>query len=390
MSGEAPLNSVLLVDDDQAAVEGMKRVLGPRFTVTAVRTAIEAIEQLDTAPGFSVVVVDIGVHGVKGVGVLRHARMLAPDTVRILLADGVRLPDAFAAINDGQVFRALVKPIQSSVFMAAVTAACEQHRQVVAERRALEETLHGSVQALSELFLLGQPAAFGRAIRLRRHVSDLASAMGITWEWDIEVAALLSQIGCVALPVETLDRWYHGRPLTPEEMVQIERLPVTAAELVANIPGLDGVQQILRCQDHSAAHGNLPAGARMLAIARDFDLLFSVGQNADEALATMEGRCGRYDVVYLHAFRAIRGSDAPRAAMREVRLSEVTEAMTLASDVHSPRGLLLIARGQRITTRLLHRIQHQWNDFAGSCAVRVVMTPEAPTAGPLRKQEDAH
>jgi hypothetical protein len=69
----------------------------------------------------------------------------------------------------------------------------------VSERVLHEETWRGSVQALAEVFLLVQPAAFGRAMRLRRHVSDIARSLGVMPKWDIEIPALLSQVGSVAL-----------------------------------------------------------------------------------------------------------------------------------------------------------------------------------------------
>ena len=277
-----------------------------------------------------------------------------------------------SAINDCQIFRILIKPFQARSLIDAILAGAEQYRLAVSERVLLEEPLRGSVQALAEVFLLVQPAAFGRAMRLRRHVSDLAGYLGVTPKWDIEIAALLSQIGSMSLSPDTLDRWYHGRVLTSDEQRPIEALPSTAPSLVANIPRLDSVKEILQWQDEPATGAHVPIGARLLAIARDFDILIARGETAEFALATMEGREGRYDPTCLHAFHALRGDAAPSAKIQEMSLSEVTESMVLASDVHSPTGLLLIARGQRVTPALLHRIRSNWRDFANPRVVRVV------------------
>ena len=59
-----------------------------------------------------------------------------------------------------------------------------------------------------------------------------------------------------------------------------------------------------------------------------------------------------------------------------MQLSEVRESMVLASDIYSPTGLLLIARGQRVTAALADRIRGPWRSFAGSCTVRAVIEPE--------------
>jgi hypothetical protein len=295
--------------------------------------------------------------------------------VRILISGAADLTDAVAAVNDCQVFRVLLKPFQPTALSDAVVGAMEQHRLALAERVLLDQTLQGSVQALAEVFLLVQPAAFGRAMRLRRHVSDLARQVGVERRWDIEIAALLSQIGSVSLSTETLDRWYHGRPLSDAEQEQIRQLPSTAQSLIGNIPRLEPVKEILRLQDAAATDPGTPPGARMLAIARDFDLLIAQGEKAEAALSIMERR-GRYDAGYLREFRSLRGENAPRAPIQEMRLSDVRESMVLASDIYSPTGLLLIARGQRVTPALVDRIRGPWRSFAATCAVRAVIEPE--------------
>jgi response regulator RpfG family c-di-GMP phosphodiesterase len=366
------LAPVLVVDDDTAVLGAMGHLLRGKVNATLESNSMRARDLLESRSDFAVLISDLRMPGIDGLALLHAARRLSPDTVRILISGTAELGDTVAAVNECQVFRMLLKPFDMQVLIDAVLAACEQHRLVTAERVLLEETLQGSVQALAELFLLVQPAGFGRAMRLRRHVSDLARHLDIAPRWDIEIAALVSQIGSVTMSDETLDRWYHGRPLSPEESEEVQRLPQTAQSLIANIPRLEGVQAILRLQN-APAGAHVPPGARLLAIARDFDGYIAQGLTADQALDLMDSRVGRYDATYLAAFRDLRGSNAPSADIREMRLSEVTEAMVLASDVHSPSGTLLVARGQRVTPALMQRIHGQWDDFAVEHMVRVIV-----------------
>jgi response regulator RpfG family c-di-GMP phosphodiesterase len=374
VSTQTQPDSALIVDDDELVLSAIGRMLNGKAHLTLEKDPLRARTLLESEARFAVVVSDLRMPGISGLTLLQHSRRVAPDSVRILISGAVDLTDAVMAVNDCQVFRVLVKPFQPKALTDAVLAGIEQHRLALAERVLLDETLQGSVQALAELFLLVQPAAFGRAMRLRRHVSDLARQVGVARRWDIEIAALLSQIGSVSLSAETLDRWYHGRPLSDTEQEQIRQLPSTAQALVANIPRLEPVKEILRLQD-VVPSDSVPPGARMLAIARDFDLLIAQGENAEAAITIMEQR-GRYDSGYLREFRALRGENAPRAAIREMKLSEVRQSMVLASDIYSPTGLLLIARGQRVTPALVERIRGPWRSFAASCAVRAVTEPE--------------
>lgn len=366
------LASVLVVDDDPAVLGTMGHLLRGKVNATLESSSRRARDLIETRNDFAVIVSDLRMPGIDGLALLHAARRLSPDTVRILISGTAELCDTIAAVNECQVFRMLLKPFDMQALIDAVLAACEHHRLVTAERVLLEETLQGSVQALAELFLLVQPAGFGRAMRLRRHVSDLARHLGIAPRWDIEIAALVSQIGSVTMSEETIDRWYHGRPLSPEEAEEVQRLPQTAQSLIANIPRLEGVQAILRLQN-APPGAHVPPGARMLAIARDFDGYIAQGLGADEALDLMDSRVGRYDATYLAAFRGLRGSNAPSADIREMPLADVTESMVLASDVHSPSGTLLVARGQRVTSALMQRIHGQWDDFAVEQMVRVIV-----------------
>jgi response regulator RpfG family c-di-GMP phosphodiesterase len=370
-----PMPAVLVVDDDPFLLATVRRVLQHRFDLTLESDPLRALDILQSGKEFAAIVSDLRMPGMNGLALLQDAGRICPCTPRVLISGAPLLTDTVSAINDCQVFRVLVKPFQGAALIGAVTAATKQYHATVAERKLLQETVKGSVQALAELFLLVQPAAFGRAMRLRRHVADLARYLGVQDVWEMEIAALFSQIGTVALSNRTLDRWYRGRDLSMEERAEVARVSSTAQSLIANIPRLEKVNEILRMHDVPASRGSVPLGARLLAIAIDFDVLIAQGETAEAALSILEHRSGRYDPRLLAAFRALRGDAAPAGEIREMRLMDIGESMVLASDVYSATGLLLIARGQRVTTALLDRIRTQWTELAARTTVRVVTSP---------------
>lgn len=107
----------------------------------------------------------------------------------------------------------------------------------------LEETLRDSIKALTDVLAIVQPMSFGRALRMRQHVTDLADRIGLARRWNVEVAALLSQIGCVTLEADTLNRWYHSQELTSTERAQVDRLPEIAVALIADKSSPDAVSR---------------------------------------------------------------------------------------------------------------------------------------------------
>src|SRR6185503_19614862 len=81
--------------------------------------------------------------------------------------------------------------------------------------------------------------------RIKQHVSDLADKLEIRERWQVEVAAMLSQLGCIVLPAEVAEKLYYGQPLSPQEDAMVARLPAVTAQLLGNIPRLEVVRGIL-------------------------------------------------------------------------------------------------------------------------------------------------
>ena len=87
----------------------MQRALRSRFDVSTASTSRGAIQLLEREH-FGVVVADLRMPATDGIELLMHARKTAPDTVRILISGQADLDAALRAINDGQLFRFLLKP----------------------------------------------------------------------------------------------------------------------------------------------------------------------------------------------------------------------------------------------------------------------------------------
>ncbi|HEY1273096.1 MAG TPA: response regulator, partial [Terriglobales bacterium] len=194
---------ILFVDDEPAVLQGYQRLFHNEFEVQTAVGGKRGLTMLNTAGPFAVVVSDMRMPEMNGVEFLSHVRKTWPDSVRIVLTGQADLDAAMAAVNQGNIFRFLTKPCDREMLGKTLTAGVLQYRLVVAERELLEKTLKGTIQVLSEVLSLANPAAFGRATRLRRYMSHLVAELGLSKPWRFEVAALMSQLGCVAVAPET-------------------------------------------------------------------------------------------------------------------------------------------------------------------------------------------
>jgi response regulator RpfG family c-di-GMP phosphodiesterase len=307
---------------------------------------------------------------------------LHPDTVRILLTGQADVPAAIAAVNEGKIFRFLTKPCAPDLLNSVLFAAAEQHRLITAERVLLQQTLRGSIQALADVVGLVHPAVVGRASRIKRLMADLATKLGIRDQWMIEISALLAHLGYITLPAATVEKLHAGSELGLDEQALVDHVPEVAARLIAGIPRLEEIREILLHQNTRydgtgspapPRRGDaLPAGARLLKLATDFDVLEAQGLTAAAAVEQLAGRGGWYDPVLLAALRERCGSPAAANEIQVIPLADVRVGMVFAGDVKSPSGLLLIARGQEVTESLFGRIRNYWQGFARSVKVSVI------------------
>jgi CheY-like chemotaxis protein len=297
-----------------------------------------------------------------GASFLAQVRQRAPDTIRILLTGFADVGAAIAAVNEGQIFRFLTKPCASPVLRTAIDAGIEQNRLITAERVLLEQTLRGSVRMLVDALALANPTAYGRAVRIKNYATELADAVGVTQHWRINIAAMLSQVGAIALPADVSRKLARRLPLDPEERMQVERLPSVAAALLENVPRLDDIRAILRISadgavNAGAAHlrDDVQRDASILMIADAFELEEAQGATPAHAIASMRASEG-FDAGLLDEFARLRGDARSGPEVRDIPLRYVQEGMQLAADVRTAEGEILLPRGLEITLATIARI----------------------------------
>ncbi|HEX8628955.1 MAG TPA: hypothetical protein VF755_12375, partial [Catenuloplanes sp.] len=154
-----------------------------------------------------------------------------------------------------------------------------------------------------------------------------------------------------------------GTPTNGAEAAMLARLPKLAEGVLARIPRLDAVREVIRYQlpteraAGTALSAEAPPGARLLQAAREYDALVWRGTPADLALATLSSRKTHAEEI-LRELAEMSGMRLPNEAVREVQIDELMIGHELADDLCSAKGLLLVSRGQVITERLLIRVRN--------------------------------
>lgn len=353
---------ILCVDDERNVVESMELNLRKLYQVKTALSGAEGLEILRAEKEVAVVLSDMRMPEMDGAAFLSAARAASPDTVRILLTGFADIEAAVRAVNDGQIFRFLTKPCSPENLLAALAAGMEQHRLITAERVLLQKTLVGSVKALIEVLALSNPLALGRAVRIRDRARKAVRQMSAEKRWQVEFAAMLSQLGAVSLPEEVTRKLYDGETLDHLEQSRLAESMGAVNDILSHIPRLEPVTSVLdelkgMIEGYSAAGGAARPSedARLLQAVIDLDALEAQGRSLRTSIDMLSSRRDLYGEDVLAALRALANDPTARQAVT-VEVTRLREGMVLAEDLKTTAGVLIVPRGFELNQSSLEHI----------------------------------
>lgn len=100
---------VLFVDDEERILNTMRALFRTKYDVFTTTDGNEALAMLKQHH-FELIISDQRMPTMKGVELLRQAKLISPNSVRILLTGFSDLADLVGSINDGEIFRFVSKP----------------------------------------------------------------------------------------------------------------------------------------------------------------------------------------------------------------------------------------------------------------------------------------
>lgn len=128
MIPQDPNARILVVDDEPSIRSFLVRVLAREgYQVDSAQNGQEALHILHTQ-SFDLLLSDIRMDQLDGVGLLQQARQRFPDLVVILLTGHATVESAVTALNEG-AYQYLLKPAKNADILAAVTGGLERRRE---------------------------------------------------------------------------------------------------------------------------------------------------------------------------------------------------------------------------------------------------------------------
>ena len=353
---------ILCVDDEPQVLEGLRLHLKQRYTVHLAGSGAEGLEILRDTRHIAVILSDMRMPVMDGAKFLNAARTAAPEAVRMLLTGYTDMQSAIAAVNEGQIFRFISKPCPPDQLLAAFGAAVTQHQLIIAEKVLLQQTLLGCVESMVKVLSITKPMAFGRALRLRAKIRSVVQFLLWGDQWQIEAAAVLSQLGIVTLPEEILMKLNEGEALDGPDRREIAASIDTSTQMLENIPRLEPVLEILghlagAIRGAPASGRAVPPGALLLRIVLEWDALEAQGYTQAQALAKLRAAEGEFDTELLDRLGGMLPVTGPRNSAVETAPRDLVAGMVLAEDLVRKNGVVILPRGFEIDRGLLDHIQ---------------------------------
>ena len=132
-----PKYRLLLVDDELGIVKALTRVFRQEnYEVITAGSGKEALEKLAQGP-VHLVISDFMMPGMNGAQFLHEVKLRSPETIRIMLTGHANTDAVMGAINDGAVYKFILKPWNDDDLRVTVALALEQF-DLIARNKVLK------------------------------------------------------------------------------------------------------------------------------------------------------------------------------------------------------------------------------------------------------------
>jgi len=225
--------TLLLVDDEENIVAALRRVLRSEGWRVLSATSAEQALQLMARHEVDVILSEQRMPGMTGVELLRRARQLYPDTIRLVLSGYTELQSIMDAINEGAIYKFLTKPWDDEQLRAHLREAFAS-KEMADQNRRLDQEVQTANRELAELngrlqtLLSAQREQNEHEVGSREAAQELLEAVPVP-VFGTDDEGLLVFANAPAQALCGLDGNLRGGPAT-------EKLPQTLQQVLDGTP----------------------------------------------------------------------------------------------------------------------------------------------------------
>jgi diguanylate cyclase (GGDEF)-like protein len=142
MDNDAQLSKILCVDNDPGELASLRSQLDRNFEFHAVTSPEQALEMIKESGPYEAIITGLqaGDRSPDYSHFFDKVKSLSPATVRIMLAEESAVPLARQAIDQGEIYRFLVKPCSEEELVTAINSAVLENTRTIHKQHLQAET----------------------------------------------------------------------------------------------------------------------------------------------------------------------------------------------------------------------------------------------------------
>jgi len=137
--------TILLVDDELANLEALTRLLEEEYNITKAKDGFEALAILRNdlySSEISLIISDQRMPGMTGVEFLKKTISIIPNATRMILTGFMDVKDIIDSINEGHIYKFLLKPLEPTELLISVKRALEAYELETKNIKLIEQLKH--------------------------------------------------------------------------------------------------------------------------------------------------------------------------------------------------------------------------------------------------------
>ncbi|WED20775.1 response regulator [Vibrio sp. JC009] len=412
---EAANHSLMLVDDEPDILKSLTRVLRHEYDVVSFTSGSEALDYLKDNE-VSVIISDMRMPEMDGAELLSRARELCPDSVRYLLSGYSDFNSTVRAINEGGIHSYIAKPWDNEALKLTIAKGVElynlkkdkqrltkqleeKNRELLELNQSLEDTVltrtfelrksnrklqllvknrsqtfNDILATLKAIIQFSTGSSGSHTERIAALSKAVALKMGLEESevTEIYLCSLIHEIGLLNAgpqlsPTIVGDAFSSTITYTPLANGEL------GAEIISQIKRFEPLVPIIRSQDENyngtgvpdhLAEDEIPVGARILRIVKNYDYLVSDLSNEtrmtpSSARAFIKDHSGSlYDKEIAKVFLDLIEKEAEELDTDMcIGLDELRVGAIVKQDIYLPNGVCMVTAGQEVNAHMLKKLK---------------------------------
>ncbi len=279
--------TILIVDDEENNLQLLRRTFRNSYNILLAHNGLEALDVVNkNKEKIALIVSDQKMPVMEGTEFFKKVNELSPQIIKILLTGHVGTDILVSAINDCDLYQYILKPFEPEELKVAVENGIEKYSLAEHNKlyyRGLKELFYKTIRAISNALDTKDSYTNGHSLRVTLYSMIIARELNLEPAFieDLEIAALLHDIGKIAIPKCILSK--NGR-LTNDEFIVMKSHPSKGEKIVVNIKKLHIISEWVKYH-HEKYDGTgypdglkgeqIPLASRIIALADTYDAMTS-------------------------------------------------------------------------------------------------------------------